>query len=94
MNHLDIAVFNEDGSPRDVPAEDLALLTQEQTTRLAILQRVARDEIATTADHNASIKAVHDAVKARDAIVIERDRVIPKRTHLDELRAMGMHHGG
>ncbi len=91
-SHLDVAAFNDDGGVRNVPQAELDTLTQEQQTGLAILQRCGAEFREAAADHVASVQAVRGAVKAYDAIMVERDAAIPRLTHIDLLRAAGMHH--
>jgi hypothetical protein len=90
--HADIQVFNQDGTPRQIPKAELDLLDQEKQTRLAILQRTATENLAAIAKLADCTRAVHAAVKARDAIMIERDQKLPRLSHIDLLRAAGMNH--
>lgn len=90
ISHADIQVFMPDGTARDVPAEERATLTQEQNILLNLLQEAAKAEQVAVADHAKASKRLHAAVRARDAVTVERDKVLPRVSRFDELRRMGM----
>lgn len=91
-SHADIKVFEADGSPRTVPDEERATLTQEQNILLNLLQEAAKAEQVAAADHAKASKRLHAAVRARDAVSVERDKMLPRISRFDELARMGMWH--
>lgn len=90
VSHADIQVFEPDGSPRTVPDEEREQLSQEQQILLNLLQEAAKAEQVAVADHAKALKRLHAAVKARDQVTVERDKVLPRISRFDELARMGM----